>query len=542
MRGLAVFVWEQWRQTYKGLAVVFAALALFGLGAWQFKDLLMFAFSKSERLVVSSAYIPALGAVALLFLQEQRGRVGFAYPRRMLVLPVHTLVLVAAPLVYRLAMIAVFGGATGWIAKTFLMEIYFIGPQTLALMALVAAIHAFVFLTCGYGAATGTALFAAACAIGIPVLAPLLHNVNANFNIPSKPLKDYIPPDLGYGGVPIALAAIGYWLLVAYMGARYARSEVAEDPVGGLVRVVTRIAYFDRDRTEFASPEAAQQWLEWRRGAYLFPWISFLLGAVLLVTLRLSGDEMLNRFLISFNVLAVAPAVIASLAGYTLTRGANDYQWFAGARPLSTASIARARLRAGAKAVLWTYILLGALFAVSFKIMFPGSSVVVSLVQDLRTITSTSGPFAEGIGLLAFVSVFAMLTSWSLFWMARAAGVVVWIAFAVVGLWFYSAGSIYQYDPKTDQFVSPTTYFVLATAVCLGAVGVCAIAAAVWRGYIRPLTLIAILVLWAALAFAGSRIAYAIDFGGPLVLNAWALLPFVPLASVPLTIEWQRHR
>ncbi|MBM3290697.1 MAG: hypothetical protein FJY92_11145 [Candidatus Hydrogenedentes bacterium] len=542
MRGFLVFIWEQWRQTYKGLAAVFAALVVFGLGAWKFTDLLLYVFSKSVALVVGSAYLPTLGAIALLFLQESRGRIGFAYPRRMLVLPAHTFTLVAAPLVYRLAVVAAFGYATGWLNDTFLKDLYFAGPQVLTLMYLTAAIHAFVFLTCGYGASTGTALFAGAFAVGFPGLLYLYRNVNTNMSIPSEILSDYIPPDLGYGGVPVAVALIAYWAVVAYLGARYARSEVAEDPVGGMVRVATRITYFDRDRSEFASPEAAQQWLEWRRGAYLFPWISLALGILLVLTLQMPGEKMLDRFLVSFNVLVIAPAVIASLVGYLLTRGGNDYQWFVGARPLSTATIAQARLRAGIKAMIWAYVLLGLLFVITFKVKFPHDPMLASLVEGLRSITSTDGPFGEGVVLLLFVSMVAVLTSWSLLWLARSAGAVVWIAFAVVSVWFYSSGAVYQYNPETKQFESPTTPFIFAMAACLGIAGACAIATAVWRGYIRPVTLIAVLAVWAAIALAGYRMSFAIDLGGPWVLAACALLPLVPLASIPLTLEWQRHR
>lgn len=542
MRGLLVFVWEQWRQTYKGLAAMGAALVLYGAAMWKFTELLLFIFSFSESLAICCAYLPALGAVALLFLQENRGRIGFAYPRRMLVLPAHTFVLVAAPLVYRLVVILLFGLATGWICDTFLRDVFFIGPQCLILMTLVAAMHAFVFLTCGYGAGTGTAIFAVAFLIGLPGLNVFYQNFMENLAYPNPwtPLRDV--PNVGFGGAHVATGVILYWFVVAYLGARYARSEVAEDRVGGLVRIATRVTYFDRDREEFDSPEAAQQWLEWRRGAYLFPWLSLLIGLVLAVAIRPAANQMENRFMLSFYVLAVAPAVVASLVGYLVTRPAGDYQWFALARPLSTSTIAKSRLRAGVKAVVWTYVLLGALFAIAFKIKFPNDSILASLVEDLYVITSTQGPFGQGLRLLAFLAAAAALSSWSLFWLARSAGVVVWLAVAIVGSWFYSTGTLYQYDPETDTFVSATTPFILAMAAFLGVTGVCAIVAAVWRRYIHAITLAVMLVLWLVLVFIGIRMQYAVDAGGPVVLAVWMLMPFIPLASIPLTLEWQRHR
>lgn len=542
MRVLALFIWEQWRQTYKTLAIVFAALVVFAVVAWRFKQLLFYIFALSQGLVISTAYLPALGAIVLLFLQENRGRVGFSYPRRMLVLPSHTFTLVAAPLLYRLAVIAFFGYATGWICDAFLQDVFFKGPQIFLLLTLVAALHAFVFLTSGYGAATGTALFAAAFVATLPGFNVFLQYTYKNMAIPSPLTEGYVVPDIGLGGAPVAAFVIVFWFFVAYIGARHARSEVAEDPVGGLVRVATRLTYFDREGEEFASPESAQQWLEWRRGAYLFPWLALALGMVLVVTLRTAADKMEDRFAISFYVLAVSPAIVASLVGYTVTRGSAEYQWFVGARPLSTMAIARARLRAGIKAVLWAYVLLGALFTVSFKIMFPGDALVASLVQDLRVITSTSGTYAEGVQLLAGLAVFTMLSVWALFWLARVSGVLVWLAVGAVGLWYYVNGGLYVIDPATGQFKTPTDTFVLAMAALGGTAGAFTLGVAVWKRYLSAVTLIAVLLVWLALFYAAARMTKIVPLGGPLVLGAWMLLPFVPLASIPLTLEWQRHR
>ncbi|MCL4216596.1 MAG: hypothetical protein KJ052_06280, partial [Candidatus Hydrogenedentes bacterium] len=305
----------------------------------------------------------------------------------------------------------------------------------------------------------------------------------------------------------------------------------------------TRITYFDRERTEFSSPEAAQQWFEWRRGAYLFPWFSFALGLALVLVLPNAAGAIEQRFIISFFVLGVAPAVVASLVGYVVTRPGSDYQWFVGARPLDTATIARARLRAGLKAVLWAYVLLGMLFVVSFKIMFWGDPIIPSVVADFHTITSTHGPFGEGLMAVALLSAFAVLTSWSLFWLARMAGVAVMLSGAAIASWLYlKGGGLYAFDADTGTVTSPITPGILLMAGIAAALGVCAIVAAMRRGYIRVPVLAGSLIAWLLLIFLGLRLEAVIPFGGPLVIGAWMLLPFIPLASIPLTLEWQRHR
>lgn len=543
MRGAWVFFWEQWRQTYKGLLLVLAMLLAFAAVVWQFRELVEYIFAKNLTLVVGAAHVPALGAMVLLFIQENRGRIGFAYPRRMLVLPAHTAVLVAAPFVYRIVVVGAFALLTGFVCDLFVRDAYFVWPQVWLLTTATAAAHALVFLTCGYGAATGTAIFVAALLATTPGLHYFLGAMQAHLSLPSPLPDDYRVPDIGYGGAPIAALVLGFWFVAAYIGARHARSEVPEDPVGGLVRVATRITYFDRERGQFNSPEDAQRWLEWRRGAYLFPWISLVVGIVLTLTLQSAADQMENRFVLSFYLLAVAPAVVASLVGYIVTRSGNDYQWFVGARPLTTAAIARAKLRAGVRAVFWAYVLLLAVFLVTFKWRFPNDPILPSLVSDLRVITSTQGPYSEGLALFAIVGITTVLAVWTLFWLARASGVFVMLAGVIVALWSAWAGGIYVVDMDTGEFTTPEQVFIIPFSILMGVAGAIAMLVAVYRGYISPLKFAGVVVLWfvlLGLAIYADRVA---QFDQPLyIMAAWLFLPAVPLASVPLALEWQRHR
>lgn len=542
MRTLGIFLWEQWRQTYKSLAAVSLTVVLYGVIAWRFKELLYFVFSKNEVLAAGTAYLPVVGAAVLLFIQESRGRIGFAYPRRMMVLPVHTFTLVAVPLIYRVAIVGIFAYASSWICDTFLREVFFKGPQVLLLMTSAAAAQAFVFLTCGYGAATGTALFAGAFVVTTPGLRMLLQSIADNMAIPSEIDRFTIIPNIGYGGVPVAGAMMLFWFVVAYQGARYARSEVAEDPVGGLVRVLTRLTYFDREREEFASAEAAQQWLEWRRGAYLFPWLSLGLAIALTITFRVAASQLENRFVLLLNVLAIAPAIVASLVGYTVTRSGPDYQWFVGARPLTTAAIARARMRAGVRAVFWAYALLVVTFLIAFKLSYPHAPIMDSIVRDLHVVTSTEGGMGEGVALLAVVSGATMLAVWSLFWMARASGVLVWAAGVVVAIWYYMQGGLYVVDKSTGLYTTPDTVFLTAMSALVGVTAVAALIVALVRGYVGARTLLMGALAWIVLMAVAIWANNLLRFGGPLMAASWLLLPLVPVASIPLSLEWQRHR
>jgi hypothetical protein len=440
--------------------------------------------------------------------------------------------------------VALFAYAAGWLSDVVIKEIYYPGPQVWMMLIGVAAAHALTLLVCGYGAGTGTALFAIAVFVSLPVMRVAFSAMATNINIPSPLPNEYEPPVIGYTPVWAALGSLAFWFVAAFIGARQARREVPEDPVGKLVRLAQHMTYLEREHAVFKSPEAAQRWFEWRRGAYLFPWMSLGLGLTLLLTFNVVLEQLEMRFVVSFNLLVVAPAIVASLVGYVMTRSTNEYNWFVGARPLSTAMIARTRLQAGAKAVAWAYLLLAIAFVIANKLKFPSEPILASLVHDLRVMTSTQGPFSQGAALLAFMAVGAVLASWTLFWIARAAGVFVWIAGMLVAGWYYTAGSLYVYQEAgaSSQFVTPMTVFIWGMSVLLGAAAVTTLAAGVIRGFVRGGTLAGLVLCWVGLAASAWLLFRLLDFGSPALVVVWLLLPLVPLASVPLTLEWQRHR
>jgi hypothetical protein len=537
-------MWEQWRQTWKGLLLLAASLALFAFLTWQFHSLILYIFAKNGNLMVGTAYLPALGAAALLFLQENRGRVGFGYPRRMLVLPARTFILVGSPLLYRLAVVALFALGAGLISGHLVKELYYISPAIILLMIAVAAIHAAIFLVTGYGAATGFTVLLLCVLATSPLLGYVYEGLATTLSIPRILRRNgFTPPELNPRMYWAGAMCIVFWFFAAYWGARRARSEVAEDPVGLLVRKVQHAAHLGGGDDEFKSADQAQVWFEWGRGLYLFPWLSLGLGLLLALTFRMTSAGPETRFLLVAYLLAVAPAIIACLLGYTITRSSNDYNWFIGARPLSTRVIAKARLVAGMKAVGFGYVLLLIAFLISYRVFFPKEAMLQSLVRDLRVMTSSDGSMGEGLVLVALMAIVSILASWSLLWIARAAGVLVWLAGVAVAGWFYffSGGRVYQFT-EGATVVTPTEIFIKGMSYFLGAVIVITLATAIRRRMVAPIALGICSVIWLALLLAARSVSDDVDFGNPVMTAVWLSLPFVPLASIPITLEWQRHR
>jgi hypothetical protein len=50
------------------------------------------------------------------------------------------------------------------------------------------------------------------------------------------------------------------------------------------------------------------------------------------------------------------------------------------------------------------------------------------------------------------------------------------------------------------------------------------------------------LTCWGALSLFVFKLEPVLRTDSPFLIAAGFLLPFVPLASIPLTLEWQRHR
>jgi len=238
-------------------------------------------------------------------------------------------------------------------------------------------------------------------------------------------------------------------------------------------------------------------------------------------------------------LLGLAPAAVACLLGYTLTRKDAMYTWFVGPRPISTAAIGKARFVAGIKGILWGYGLLLVALVIVQRILFPDHPLHPSVVQDLRETTNTSGPYLEGLLMLAFYLGIVVLGVWSLFWLGRAAGVAVWVAGIAGGIHFYMTGELYIVKDGTRSPVL-ITFLVALTAIALAGL-VFSYAAACKRGHVSPRGLGAAIL--AALILAASAFLFAdyIPTRQVWVVALWLMVPILPFAALPLTIDWHRH-
>jgi hypothetical protein len=196
-------------------------------------------------------------------------------------------------------------------------------------------------------------------------------------------------------------------------------------------------------KAPFASPAAAQRWLEWRRHAFVFPlMLALLMGMQLLLFAFESGGPPAILILVPMlgYPLLVALAVGSSL-GNTDPEMRRRERWsmaaFQAARPISSAELLGIKLRvaAGCTLLLWVMV------AVVLGLVLPFSRGLPRMVEGLGWLQQTYG--MKPLVLLAVTPLLLVPFTWKVitnqFWFAMTGRV--WVVYAVaVGLPFGLTG------------------------------------------------------------------------------------------------------
>jgi hypothetical protein len=383
-------------------------------------------------------------------------------------------------------------------------------------------------------------------------------------------------------GVPEwILALFGILLLAAGYGAALGavrlsrRGDAPEWPwFDRLVRQLRRLRLYLRRRHPFASPLAAQAWLDWRRSGHVVP---VLVGVV--VFLLVLGGSSIEQFLgertspetppaladlirlvspasLVLGLFLCAPLALAAVLGYDqgimrTAPQANAYAMstFLALRPLSCAELIAAKLRMAVRATFWSWAL--ALAGASCWLLGSGSWRSVLDAPFLQ-------PYPTWKIAIATVLLVALLmaVTWENLVAAMWAGLtgrlwvnltlslligIVWIpvGLAGYGLWVYP-----EYLPLLWRLLP----WLAAGLVLLK------LALAAWlarevhrRRLLAPRTLFA----WAAgwVVAVGSLFLLLECFLPEGLLPRWAkplaavlVVPLARFAVMPLALHWNRHR
>jgi hypothetical protein len=316
---------------------------------------------------------------------------------------------------------------------------------------------------------------------------------------------------------------------------------------------------FDRrslPRIGFSSAARALTWFELRRHGLALPLIVAIVVPLCLVSLFL--EEINPPILVrNLGLVLVVPLFFAAMAGGSVGR---NNQWvrehygissFAATRPVTTAAMVAAKLRAAGRTTLVTWGLTLAMLMVA--IFASGANQVLGTMLDAWL---DARPAAEVIATVVVAAVLLVLFTWKRIvesllvgltgreWLIKTA-VVVWlfVGFNVAFLFLWLLINTEYHE--TLRRGMPWMMAVLASLkLGLGAVAICALRR---KQLVEDRTLFMLGLVWFAM-FANlvsvlawlipSEIAPVYTVG----LGVLLMMPFARFAAMPLALDWNRHR
>ncbi len=527
--------WQLWRPHRWGFCAIGAGLAVLATLC----RILPAASSKSlgplTGLLVFWALIYLLSVFVYSDLSPGAKHAGF--PARMFTLPVRTSVLVAWPMFYGMATVALLWLAAAWL----------------------------VLVPCGLSPAHGwwPALLCAACVACFQAIAwtlvgsPLARLVVAVLVLPGWVLA----------GVHSAFFTSLNGLVTGLVGAIAASYVVAvagvgRDRRGGTPLVVWLLRRLDgimsrlpRRRSSFPSSARAQLWCEWREKGLVLP---LLLGCFMLVLL-LSIPATEFDALLLLRVLAavlVLPLVLASFVGFGMGKTsfwAKDLGLspFAATRPLSSGTLALAKLRTAALSA-----------AAGWAVMLLLTVLWVVLSGSWGQVAKWWGLFCQGRGAVEIWAVvpLALVGAIGQTWAQLAAGLstaltgrawvvngvtllslVVVAALTTAGVWTAS-------HPDFLDTLVGVLWGVAAVALPAKLLAAWSVVRALLRQRLLEATVVAgLLGVWVVTAGCLVGLNYLLipDAVAPIHLLAAGIvlgLPLVRPLAAPLALAWNRHR
>lgn len=529
MNAITALLWERWRRTRWALiAVTLTPLTGWMVGTAGY-------VSVGRLLALSFWFLGTLLLVGvLLFGQCELRSLNLGFPRRLFRFPVSTVNLLAVYMGFGVAAIAipfltifgyvkVFGGSfeNGW-TVLLILETGFIWVQTLAWMKGARAVFFFLIpsLTGGITLLYLSASYFPALEIGFVCAAIIVLCCGISYWNISADRRG---------------AWISGWQWVGFLSSLFRRS-----PVKG-----------------FASALHAQTWFEIRQVGYLFP-IAVLGFVAPALIWKIAGgilfDEVASPSLVSYQSIRdiLRVTMIAAWLGGALSfavyhrdrkSGASSF-WLR--RPIPTWMLAHARLRAMARSLAGTLgiltVIMLALFLVDWMLGVR-SGISRFIPQTLENASFLETGFGAVLAMLGLA-----LVCWVLLELPGVVFlVIIGLELTFVMVWVYFGGDMARtIGFWTSGFVRWISCFVAAGLIIV----------TLWLSYVanrRQLIAANVLVcmVFSFPAAVASLYAFALWIG---VIDGWpgllesvyifgaASVPFIPLATVPLSIAKLRHR
>ena len=448
------------------------------------------------------------------------------YPARMFTMPVTTAALAGWPMLYGAAAMAMLWFATRLLAAwPSNVEVPVIWPALLA-ASLLAWTQALMWMPYALP--------------GLRVIVTVLWL--ASIDAVVMLALNYKAPEI------VMLAILAPHVPLAYLAARFAVGRARRGDVPDWRRTFSwsRPIAAQLPCDQFPSAARAQAWFEWRQYGRSLPWlVAILLPFELALLFAFSDTPVLVVETLLFVLFT--PPFMAAFVASTVGKSTP----FTATRPLTSASLIAAKLRATIWSTLATWLLV--LVAIPFALRLSGTSPVV-IEWGHRLIEAVGRPRAVAIVLLGFSALLAST------WKQLVQGLYIglsgreWVVKAsmFIALSFLAIIVPLAHWISTNRHAIAVLWnafpWVAAVLVCFK------ISAAAWiairlhdRRLLRDRTLLIGAASWdlAVLALYGLLVwivpAMLIP-GYVLALVAILEMPLARVAAAPLALAWNRHR
>jgi hypothetical protein len=464
------------------------------------------------------------------------------YPARMFTLPVTTAALAGWPMLYGTAVMAILWLATRlagvWPSG---VDVPVIWPALLA-AALLAWAQALTWMPYGLPGLRVIVTVLWLAVIDTIVLLAI------HFDVPEAVMVAGLAPL-----VPLA------YLVARFAVARARRGDVPDwrGLIGGLLAHLRKSPdVLPRRRDHFASPARAQAWFEWRRYGRSLPALVGMLLPFELALLFIPENTLAFVFVILLAVLLTPPLMAVFAAATVRTanpQGHDSYGVtpFIGTRPLTSAALIAAKL----KATIWSTLAAWLLVVVAIPLALHLSDTGSMVIERARRVIDAVG-MPRAVVTLLLIGLGLIATTWkqlvqSLYigmtgreWMVKGS-VFLTLAFlfllGLVAEWIIDNGSV-------QGAIWDALPLILAMLVCVKMSAAAWIVTRLYRSrLLSDRTLVTGAVTWSVvvLALYGLLVWLVSTPFFPrylLALVAILAIPLARLSAAPLALAWNRHR
>lgn len=352
----------------------------------------------------------------------------------------------------------------------------------------------------------------------------------------------------------LVLSAVATSYVVSYIGVRLHRREGINlagilDPLFSAISRDTAA-----DPPPFASPEAAMRWFEWRRQGWKFP-VFVVLFSITLAVIGIRTNHIpevlgwppstIRAFTAQIVAFSFNMALILAVFGfgsYCLFQNqriqSGPQKTFLFIRPVSTRALASARISVTLRSLLFGMvpIVIASLVYIALALQSLDEVGIKAMLDRY------AGYQAPVIAVFLLVGLFGIL--WCIQWSGNALALLAIFAIPTVVLEI-----VHEFYPLGSQRIE--TYALIATAIVAIPTAAYLFHMARREGLLDGKLLVPWLIVWPFIlgGFLTLFNWINLDDGNRFVLLgeaapvlAAAVLPILPLATVPLIMKYARHR